>query len=174
MQQNHPIVTGKERRFSFDEFIVSKTDAKGIITYANDVFLRIADYKIEEVMGKPHNLIRHPHMPKCVFKLLWQRIKNGQEIFAYVVNRTKFGDHYWVLAHVTPSFDKEGNIIGYHSNRRAPQPETVTKVEPLYKKLKEIENAAANPQLGIEASTKALQSWINDNGGNYDALVLSL
>jgi PAS domain S-box-containing protein len=70
-------LTGKERRFSADEFIVSKTDAKGIITYANDVFLRIADYTLEEVLGKPHNIIRHPHMPRCVFKLLWQRVKGG-------------------------------------------------------------------------------------------------
>ena len=174
MQQKRTLLTGKERTFSPDEFIVSKTNTKGIITYANDVFLRIADYTIDEVIGKPHNLIRHPHMPRCVFKLLWQRITSGNEIFAYVVNRTKHGDHYWVLAHVTPSFDAAGNIIGYHSNRRSPKPETTAKVEPLYKQLRAMEDDAATPQVGVEASMKALQDFIGQNGGNYDALVLSL
>jgi PAS domain S-box-containing protein len=167
-------LTGKERKFSPDEFIVSKTDAKGIITYANDVFLRIADYTLEEVLGKPHNLIRHPGMPRCVFKLLWQRIKAGQEIFAYVVNLTKFGDHYWVLAHVTPSFDASGQIIGYHSNRRAPKPETVAKIELLYKQLRALEDSAASVQEGVQASSQALEKFIAQNGGNYDALILSL
>lgn len=174
MQQDRTILTGKERRFAPDEFIVSKTDAKGIITYANDVFLKIADYTLEDVLGKPHNLIRHPHMPRCVFKLLWERIKSGNEIFAYVVNRTKYGDHYWVLAHVTPSHDAQGNIVGYHSNRRSPRPETIAKVEPLYRQLRNIEDSAATPKDGVEASTLALQKWIHDNGGNYDALVLTL
>lgn len=174
MQHDRSILTGKERRFSSEEFIVSKTNAKGIITYANDVFLRIADYAVEEVIGKPHNLIRHPHMPRCVFQLLWQRIKSGNEIFAYVINRTKFGDHYWVLAHVTPSFDAMGNIIGYHSNRRSPKSETIALVEPLYKELRLIEDNATTPQAGVEASVQCLQSWIDNNGRNYDEIVLSL
>lgn len=174
MQQDSFILTGRERRFAPDEFIVSKTDTRGIITYANDVFLRVAGYRLEEVLGKPHNLIRHPHMPRCVFKLLWQQIKAGKEIFAYVVNRAKNGDHYWVLAHVTPSFDSGSNIIGYHSNRRLPKPEVVAKVEPLYQQLRMMEDSAATPQAGTEAAMQALQSWVNQNGGNYDALVLSL
>lgn len=172
-KQHYPL-TGKERRFSPDEFIVSKTNAKGIITYANDVFLRIADYSLEEVLGKPHNMIRHPAMPRCVFKLLWQRIKAGNEIFAYVVNRSKFGDHYWVLAHVTPSFDAKGTIIGYHSNRRSPDPTIVAKIEPLYKQLRAIEDGAPTPQEGTELSMKALLAWVEHNGGNYDALIHAL
>ena len=80
----------------------------------------IAGYTEQEVLGKPHSLIRHPHMPRCVFKLLWDTIAGGDEIFAYVVNRCKNGDHYWVLAHVTPSRNTNGDIIGYHSNRRVP------------------------------------------------------
>ena len=174
MSQDRTHITGKECRFSVDEFIVSKTDAKGFITYANDVFLRIAEYSLSEVIGKPHNLIRHPWMPRCIFKLLWDRIKSGNEIFAYVVNRTKNGDHYWVLAHVTPSYDAAGNIIGYHSNRRAPKPEIIDKVAPLYKQLREMEDAAPTPKAGTELSTAALHEWIEKNGGNYDALILSL
>lgn len=167
-------MTGQERRFGVDEFIVSKTDTKGIITYANDVFLRIADYSLEEVIGKPHNIIRHPWMPRCIFQLLWERIKEGHEIFAYVVNRTKHGDHYWVLAHVTPTKDMQGRVIGYHSNRRSPKPDVVAQVAGLYKTLRTAEDAAATPKDGVIVSRQLLQQWIDDHGGNYDALVLSL
>ncbi len=167
-------ITQTERFFSTDEFIVSKTDTRGIITYANDVFLRIADYTLEEVLGKPHSLIRHPWMPRCVFALLWERIKSGNEIFAYVVNRTKYGDYYWVLAHVTPSVNEAGQIIGYHSNRRSPAPTTIAKVAPLYKQLRAMEDNAPTPMQGVAASKEALRQWVDANGGNYDALVLSL
>ncbi len=173
MQEAIPL-TGKERRFSDDEFIVSKTDTRGIITYANDVFLRIADYRLEEVLGKPHNMIRHPGMPRCIFKFLWDRIKSGNEVFAYVNNRTKFGDHYWVFAHVTPSYDDAGQIIGFHSNRRSPTPASIAKVSPLYQQLRAMEDAAPTPQQGVAASSEALTQWVNANGGNYDALIHTL
>lgn len=115
-----PTVTGKEVFFGDNEIIVSKTDLKGYLTYANDVFLDIAGYTEAEVLGKPHSLIRHPRMPRCIFKLLWETISGGGELFAYVMNRCKNGDHYWVLAHVTPSRNEAGEIIGYHSSRRVP------------------------------------------------------
>ena len=104
-------LTGIERKFADDDIIVSKTDLKGRITYANQIFLEIAGYTEKEVLGQPHSMIRHPGMPRCVFKLLWQTIEAGHEIFAYVVNRAKNGDHYWVYAHVTPSFDSTGKIV---------------------------------------------------------------
>lgn len=167
-------ITNIERHFSADEFIVSKTDTRGIITYANDVFLRMAGYSLAEIMGKPHNIIRHPWMPRCVFQFLWQRIKGGNEIFAYVVNRSRNGDHYWVLAHVTPSFDASGAIIGYHSNRRSPDPAVVAKVAPLYQQLRSLEDNAPTPQEGKAIAMDALLKWVADNGGNYDALVLAL
>ena len=88
-------VTGHEVFFDDDEIIVSKTDLTGKITYANDMFLRIAGYKEVEVLGQPHSLIRHPDMPRSIFKLLWDTISAGGEIFAYVMNRCKNGDHYW-------------------------------------------------------------------------------
>ena len=107
--------SGRERHFKPEELIVSKTDLKGHITYANEVFLRLSDYSEGEVLGKPHALIRHPDMPRSVFKLMWDRISSGHEIFAYVVNMASNGDHYWVYAHVTPSFDANHKVIGYHS-----------------------------------------------------------
>jgi len=128
-------LTGKERTFPESEIIVSKTDVQGRITYVNDVFLSVSGYLEDEVIGKPHNVIRHPDMPRCVFKLLWDKIQAGQEIFAYVNNRAKNGDNYWVFAHITPSFDASHKIIGFHSNRRSPRREALAKVTPLYAQL---------------------------------------
>lgn len=113
-------VTGVEKSFGKDEIIVSKTDLKGRITYVNRVFMSVAGYEEDELLGEPHSLIRHPDMPRCVFKLLWDTIQAKNEIFAYVINRCKNGDHYWVHAHVTPNFDAQGAVVGYHSNRRVP------------------------------------------------------
>ncbi|MDE3060162.1 MAG: PAS domain-containing protein [Pseudomonadota bacterium] len=169
-----PSLTGVERTFGNDEIIVSKTNPKGIITYANELFLKIADYRQDEVLGKPHNVIRHPHMPKAVFKLLWDALKDGQEIFAYVVNRTKYGDHYWVLAHVTPSFDDAGSIIGLHSNRRSPRREAISVIEPLYRQLKAIEDKASTPREAVESSYNALTGILQEKGISYDQFVLSL
>ena len=86
--------TGVENLLGEEELIVSKTDLKGRITYANDIFLRMAKYSYAELMGAPHSLIRHPDMPRCVFKLLWDTLQSRQEIFAYVVNLAKDGSHY--------------------------------------------------------------------------------
>ncbi len=103
-----------ELSFNENEIIVSKTDLKGRITYGNEVFIKLSGYEEHELLGKPHNIVRHKEMPKCIFKLLWERIQSGEEIFAYVVNQAKNGDHYWVFANVTPSFDNNGKIIGYY------------------------------------------------------------
>ena len=117
--------TGVERTFDEEEIIVSKTDGRGLITCANDVFLRVSGYSEEEILGQPHNLIRHPAMPQGVFRVLWKTVQAGDEIFAFVINQSKNSDHYWVLAHVTPTFDGDGRIVGYHSNRRVPDREAM-------------------------------------------------
>ncbi len=119
--RNNTSLTGCERSFGENDVIVTKTDLKGQITYANRVFLGISELTLDDAIGAPHSLIRHPDMPRCVFKLLWERIENGKEIFAYVLNRAFSGDHYWVFAHATPSYGGNGQLSGYHSNRRAPK-----------------------------------------------------
>ena len=78
----NPSLTGVERHFDDDEIIVSKTDLKGRITYGNRVFFRLAGYTEKECLGQPHSLIRHPEMPRCIFKLLWDTVEDKQEIFA--------------------------------------------------------------------------------------------
>lgn len=165
---------GIETRLGEDEIIVSKTDLKGIITYANKVFLRIACYSEAELLGKPHNLIRHPDMPRCVFKYLWDTLAAGHEVFAYVINLAKNGNHYWVLAHVTPTFDATGRIIGYHSSRRCPDPAIVQQVIPVYKQLLAEEQRHANPREGLAASMQMLGDFLGSQEKTYDEFIWSL
>ena len=174
MTSKDVLLTGRERTFGDDELIVSKTDPQGRITYANDVFLKVSGFREAELLGQPHIIIRHPAMPRCVFRFLWEQIAAGKECFAYVNNRAKEGDNYWVFAHVTPNFDRSGAIIGYHSNRRTPRRQAVDAIAPIYAGLTEVETRAADRKTGLEASYAALQRFIADKGKSYDELILSL
>jgi PAS domain S-box-containing protein len=168
-------LTGREVLFDKDEVIVSKTNPKGVITYANRTFLTVSGYDEGEVIGKPHNLIRHPDMPRCVFQLLWTTLQSGKELFAYVVNRTKGGDHYWVLAHVTPSFAEDHSIVGFHSNRRVPDRHPLDSVIiPLYRRLREVEGSAADPRQGLQKSGAMLHAFLEEKGTAYDQFIFSL
>jgi len=166
--------SGRERIFADDEIIVTKTDTRGIITYANEVFLRVAGYTEAEVLGQPHNMIRHPEMPMCVFQFLWDTIQAGHEIFAYVVNQAKNGDYYWVLAHVTPTFDGNGKIIGYHSNRRTPNRAAIPMVEGIYRELLRVEGQQQSSEAAIRAGIEHLIATLSKVGKSYDEFVFSL
>lgn len=169
------IVTGVERYFGEDEIIVSKTDLKGRITYCNDVFLRVAGYTEKECLGQPHSMIRHPEMPRCVFDLLWEFIQDGREIFAYVMNRCKNGDHYWVQAHVTPSRDRSGNILGYHSNRRVPERHILENtIMPLYRDLLAVERHETNRKVGLQSSRQWISNLLHEHGMPYDRFIACL
>lgn len=168
-------MSGVERFFDDNEIIVSKTDLKGRLTYVNDVFLKLASYTEKECLGEPHSKIRNPNMPRCIFKLLWDTIQDGREIFAYVVNRSANGDHYWVLAHVTPSRDATGNVIGYHSNRRVPDREILDNtIIPLYDNLLAEENKHANSKDGMAASMAMITALLRDSGKEYDEFISGL
>ena len=168
-------LTGIERHFPADDIIVTKTDLKGRITYVNRVFLDIASLSLDEALGAPHSIIRHPAMPRCVFKLLWDTVEAGQEIFAFVINRARNGDHYWVLAHVTPSFGATGETVGYHSNRRVADPTLVRDViTPLYAELSAIENGAADRKIGMANAQAALVDKLKTAGVSYDRFFFSL
>jgi len=174
MPNNH-LLTGVERTFDEDEIIVSKTDLSGKITYGNRTFYRLAGLQEKECLGVQHNLIRHPQMPRAVFELLWNTLKDGKEIFAYVINRSSNGDHYWVFAHVTPSYDSGGNITGYHSNRRVPNRQVLTEhIEPLYKNLLEVEQTASNPKDGLAASYQAVADLLTKKKVGFNEFMFSL
>lgn len=174
MAQSPVRPTGIECPYTEDELIVSKTDPKGRITYANDVFLRLAKYPRSEVIGAPHSLIRHPDMPRCVFKLLWDTIQTKKELFAYIVNMARDGDHYWVFAHVTPTFDDKQNIIGFHSNRRKPDPAQLEKIKPIYGQLLAEENRHDNRKDGMLRSFDMFMKMLKEKGLEYDEFVFSL
>lgn len=170
---SRPRPTNHEVFFGEEEIIVSKTNLRGHITYANEVFTRISGFSHAELIGVPHSLIRHPQMPRCVFKLLWDTIQQGREIFAYVVNLAKNGDHYWVLAHVTPTFDAQGRIVGYHSNRRCPDREAINAVAPLYAELLAVEERVGG-NAGMTAAFNLLVNKLADLDQTYDEWVWSL
>ncbi|GAB94584.1 PAS domain S-box-containing protein [Kineosphaera limosa] len=166
--------TGRERRFEPSELLVSKTDPKGRITYANDVFVRVSGYTLPEIIGQPHNLIRHPQMPRGVFRLLWDSIGRGEEIFAFINNLAKNGDHYWVLAHVTPTRDRAGKIIGFHSNRRVPEPAAMTRVLPLYQRMLDEEKRHRKASEAADASARLLADTLTEQHLTYDQYIWSL
>ncbi|ARJ67428.1 MULTISPECIES: PAS domain-containing protein [Magnetospirillum] len=168
------VLTGKERFLASDAIVVSKTDPGGRITYANRTFLDIAGYRENDVLGRPHNILRHPDMPRAVFKLLWDTIQDGSEIFAYVINRAKNGDHYWVFAHVTPTFGADNTIIGFHSSRRAPIRKAVQTVTEVYRELKQEESKFGNPKDAAAAGLDMLNRKFIGAGGTYEDLVFSL
>ena len=170
-----PLLSGHERTFDPSDVIVTKTDMKGRITYANRVFLRISQLELGDTLSAPHSLIRHPSMPRCVFKMLWERIETGKEIFAYVVNRAMNGDHNWVFAHVTPSFTNGGQITGYHSNRRVPNRRIVDDtIKPLYDELCAIEQRPNGRKDGLMAAYETLQHRLQSRGLDYDRFIFSL
>lgn len=166
--------TGVERTFRDDQIIVSKTDPKGLLTYVNQLFVELSGYTEDQLIGQPHNLIRHPDMPRSVFRLLWDRISSGEEIFAYVVNLSADGGHYWVLAHVTPTKDPRGTIVGYHSNRRTASPAALDRIKPLYRSLLDEEARHQRTPDAIDASTALLHRVLDEAGQTYDEFVWSL
>jgi hypothetical protein len=113
-------------------------------------------------------------MPHSVFKLLWETIQGGEEIFAYVLNMARNGDHYWVFAHVTPSRDATGQIAGYHSNRRKPDPEQIARIEPLYRDLRQAEQAEARIKDGMTAALNRLRQQLDRQEMSYDRFVFSV
>ncbi len=166
--------TGVEVHLAPDEMVVSKADLLGRITYANSGFCKVSGYAEDELIGSQHNLIRHPAMPACMFELLWRRLKDRREVFAYILNLAKQGEHYWVFAHVTPSFDATGAVVGYHSNRRAPHDDALAKVKALYAELRSAELCHEDRTAGLRASADLLAKHLRALGVTYEQFVFSL
>ncbi|EAI4426796.1 PAS domain-containing protein [Campylobacter jejuni] len=152
-----------------DSLITSKTDLKGNIIYANNDFLKYAGYKVDELLYKSHNIVRHEDMPRTVFKCLWDYIQKGDEIFAFVKNKAKDGNFYWVFANVTPSIDVNNNIIGYYSVRRMPNKSAISTIESLYSDL-----LRAEQQQGLNKGVEMLKNFCKDADKTYNELIFSL
>jgi aerotaxis receptor len=134
MQNKNAYVSQKEVPFPAGAVLISKTDTKGIITYCNEAFVNISGYSRGELLGKSHNIVRHPDMPPQAFKWLWDSLKSERPWRGMVKNRCKNGDHYWVRATVAPVIEN-GKITGYVSVRRPPTAQQVVEAETLYRQL---------------------------------------
>ncbi len=119
--------------------IISETDTKGVITFANRKFCEIAGYTAEELKGQPHNIIRHPDMPKAAFAQMWETIKSGQSWHGLVKNLRKDGRYYWVETEITPVHDDEGNITGYIAARKPASRKNIEEIILTYKTMLEKE-----------------------------------
>lgn len=165
-----PTPIDQEIKLDPKRYIVSKTDAKGIIEYGNDYFVEISGYKESELMGKPHNIVRHPDMPKVAFKLMWERISKGSNFVAIVKNMAKDGRYYWVFTEFEPKVDPLSNEIkGYTAFRKAAPQKAIDAITPIYSKLLEIEEEG-----GVEASEKYLKGLLEEKRMTYDEFVNDL
>ena len=119
--------------------IISETDTKGVITFANRKFCEISGYSDIELVGKPHNIIRHPDMPKQAFQKMWETIKGGQSWHGLVKNLRKDGLYYWVETEILPRFDEDRNIIGYIAARKPASRKNIQEIEKVYQAMLENE-----------------------------------
>ena len=166
----HPEPIDHEIKLSTKRYIVSKTDPQGIIEYGNDYFVEISGYSESELIGKPHSIVRHPDMPKVVFKMMLDRINKAQNIMAVVKNLAKDGSYYWVVTEFEPKVDSLTNeIISHTAFRKAAPQKAIDAVIPLYQKLLEIEKDG-----GMEASEKYLRGYFEENDTTYDELINDL
>ncbi len=163
--------TKVEKVMRDNDFIVSKTDLKGRISYANKIFIEFSGYSQDELLNQQHNIIRHPDMPRAVFYLLWKTLQSGQEFNGYVKNMSKDGSFYWVIANVTPSYDDNNKPIGYYSVRRKPSQQALNIIEPLYKEML-LAEANAGAKEAIHIATQLLVNKLQ--GVDYDQFALSL
>lgn len=156
MKINLPI-TQQEYKLEADLQLVSTTNLKGIITYANPDFCKVSGFKLEELVGKNHNVVRHPDMPPLAFTEFWSSLKKGKPWFGVVKNRCKNGDYYWVDAYATPIYS-DNKIIGYQSVRTRPSEARKQKAEIIYKKIREGKNATitSRPIIHIKLLSLAL------------------
>ncbi|MEJ2469036.1 MAG: PAS domain-containing protein [Campylobacterales bacterium] len=159
----------KDEQIKLDKYkyIMSRTDTRGVIEFGNDYFYEISGYTSNELVGQPHNVIRHPDMPRVIFKLMWDRLKQGKNIFAVVKNLSKDGRYYWV----TTKFEikkhpVDNTIVGYMAYRQAAKPSAVDQISKLYAELLEIEQSG-----GLEASEKYLIGYLDSLRMTYDEFI---
>ena len=164
-----PIVIDEEIRFSKKKFIVSKTDVKGNIIFINKNFTEISGYSEAELIGEPHNILRHPDMPRAVFYLVWQNLLAGRPISGVVKNLAKDGRYYWVIADFEVKLNSDGSIHALTAFRRAAPQDVIDTTEELYASLLAIEK-----KHGMEKSLVYLQGFLEEADLTYDEFISEL
>ena len=166
--------TQHERKLDENDFIVSKTDTSGRITYANRIFMDICGLPESDLLNIQHNIIRHPDMPRGVFRFMWDTLKSGEEFFGFAKNLCADGGFYWVFANITPDYDKDGHLKGYYSVRRKPPESALNILIPVYKEMLAIEKNASTKE-APDKSIAYLVDVVQSTGAkNYNSLVLDL
>ena len=165
--------TSKELVMQETDIIVSKTDTKGRLTYGNEKFIEFSGFAEADLLGQQHNIVRHPDMPRGIFKFLWDNISQGKELFAYVKNMSKDGSFYWVMANVTPDYDASGKIVGYFSVRRAVSRSAIQTIDNLYRQMLEAEKQAGARD-ACDASLNLLSQIRQEKGMTYEQFILSV
>ncbi len=156
------IPTDKEQEVRNIDVIISKGDANGDITYANPIFLKLAGYQLDELLEQPHSIIRHPDMPKIIFKALWDSLKAGNDVHTFVKNLSKDGSFYWVYAFVRVATNPDGSFRNYVSTRKTMSTKAREIIEPLYAKLIEAQNSV------IDESLVVLEEFLASQGASLE------
>lgn len=167
-KKNQSIPKNNEIILDPSKVIMSKTNRKGVIQYANNYFLEVCQYSENEILGKPHNIIRHPDMPKVIFKVMWEKLHKGENLFAVVKNLTKDGSFYWVVTKFETTYDKDENIISYYARRKAVPKKIREITESIYEKILAIE------KYDIELAEKTFYEILKNENLSYDDFFLEL
>lgn len=163
-----PTPTPVDREIILDEnaILLSITDTRGVIEYCNEDFVESSGYEEYELVGSGHNIVRHPDMPRVIFKLMWERIQKKQNIIAFVKNMAKTGRYYWVMTDFVVKENEKGQVTNYKALRKPAPRKAILEIIPLYKRLREIEDLN-----GIEASEKFLKGFLDSKDTDYDTYV---
>jgi PAS domain S-box-containing protein len=171
----HPELQHASREVSLgaNELIITKTDTRGHITYANPVFMHIAGYTETQLLGQPHNIIRHPDMPRGAFRLMWKTLQAGSEFFGVVKNYTSDGNYYWVFANITPDYGPDQSLTGYFSVRRQADRKAIEAVQPVYAEMCRIESRHSKSE-AADVSMNWLLEQMKQQGTDYEQFILGL
>lgn len=165
-----PTPIDKEVGWNKSQVVISETDVYGRITNVNDVFCNVCGYSPEEMIGQPHSIIRHPDMPKLVFKLLWDNLKVGNNFIGVIKNLAKSGEYYWVITDFEMRRDATGNITHYIARRKSvPKAVIENYVAPLYETLLKLEKVG-----GMELSTRFFKNYLAKQGKDYIDFIIDV
>ena len=164
-----PTNTGHE--LSDEDFIILRTDLQGTITYANRCFIRLSGFEENELLSQPHKMLRHPDMPRTVFRLMWDTLESDREFFGYLKYLRKDGGYFWTFANLTPSFDDDHNVNGCFSVLRKAHPARLSYFSELYHEMIEAEKQFSSDQESMDASSRLLTSALG--GKEYNEFIIA-
>lgn len=165
-----PTPIDREVGWNKSQVVISETDVYGRITNVNDVFCNVCGYSPDEMIGQPHSIIRHPDMPKLIFKLLWDNLKAGNNFIGVIKNLAKSGEYYWVITDFEMRYDAMGNITHYIARRKSvPKAVIENYVAPLYETLLKLEKVG-----GMELSTRFFKNYLAKQGKDYIDFIIDV